>query len=123
MCPGNENASEWPPELDAVVAAPDNHRVLFEDEQMRVLEVKVRAGELEKLHHHRWPSVMVIDSLPNYVNYDKDGNQIMPAVPRAVHPEMPVIVRLPPQAAHFVHNIDSRPLHAIRIEYKNPGGT
>ena len=48
----------WPPQLDAVIAATTNHRVLMEDEAVRVLEVIVDPGERENLHHHRWPSIM-----------------------------------------------------------------
>jgi len=51
--------TEWPPHLDALVAAPANHRLLFEDDAVRVLEVTVEPGERENLHHHRWPSLMV----------------------------------------------------------------
>jgi hypothetical protein len=47
---------EWPPHLEALVAAPANHRLLHEDDEVRVLEVTVEPGERENLHHHRWPS-------------------------------------------------------------------
>ncbi len=33
------NGTEWPLHLNAVVAAPANHRLLFEDDAVRVLEV------------------------------------------------------------------------------------
>lgn len=69
---------EWPPQLDAVIAAAKNHRVLMEDDAVRVLEVTVDPGERENLHHHRWPSIMVILARPNYVNRDAKGNVILP---------------------------------------------
>jgi predicted metal-dependent enzyme (double-stranded beta helix superfamily) len=112
--------ADWPPEGDGVAAAPNNHRVLLENENMRVLEVTLQPGERENVHHHQWPSVMVIDSRPNYVNYDKDGNIIRPAIEVSANPEMPIVARLPPQAAHSVLNTGSTPFHAIRIEYKHP---
>ena len=62
--------TEWPPHLDALVAAPANHRLLFEDDPVRVLEVTVQPGERENLHHHRWPSLMVVLARPNYRNFD-----------------------------------------------------
>lgn len=37
----------WPPELDAVVAAPDNHTVLMENDQVRVLEVILDTREMD----------------------------------------------------------------------------
>ena len=94
--------------------------MLFENENMRVLEVTVQPGERENVHHHQWPSVMVIDSRPSYINYDKDGNTTKPAIEIKANPEMPIIARLPPQAPHAVLNTGSTSFHAIRIEYKRP---
>lgn len=118
MCSGFEEAAKWPQEQDAISAAPKNHRVILENEDIRVLEVTVQPGERETLHHHRWPSVMIVDARPKYVNYDKDGNEIKPAVQAPGNPVMPIMVRLPAQAAHYIHNVDNKPFHAIRIEYK-----
>lgn len=47
--------------LDAVVAAPKNHRVLFEDDHIRILEVTVQPGETENIHIHRNASVQIYD--------------------------------------------------------------
>ena len=118
MCAGRETVAQWDPDQEAVKAAPKNHRVLLENDELRVLEVTVRPGERENAHHHRWPSVMIIDARPKYINYDKDGNEIPPAVKLAAAPEMPLVVKLPAQATHDIHNLDSYAFHAIRVEYK-----
>ena len=68
--------TDWPPHLEALVAAPANHRLLHEDDEVRVLEVTVQPGERENLHHHRWPSIMVVLARPDYRNFDADGNEI-----------------------------------------------
>ena len=47
--------SSWDPALDAVIAAPKHHKVLFENERLRVLEVTLEANDEEPIHHHRWP--------------------------------------------------------------------
>ena len=39
--------STWDPALDAVVAAPANHKVLFENDNLRVLEVNLAPDEEE----------------------------------------------------------------------------
>ena len=39
-----ENNWTWPPSMDAVVAAPESHRVLFENDDVRALEVTIAAG-------------------------------------------------------------------------------
>src|SRR5215207_11351683 len=94
--------TEWPPHLEALVAAPANHRLLHEDDGMRVLEVMVEPGERENLHHHRWPSIMVVLARPNYVNRDAKGNVIPPAGGTPADLVLPRAVRLPPQATHAV---------------------
>jgi hypothetical protein len=53
----------WDPSLDSLATAPANHRLLYEDESIRVLSVSIAPGQTEPRHHHRWPSVFVIDSL------------------------------------------------------------
>ena len=58
---GAEGSWDWPPSMDAVVAAPKSHRVLFENADVRVLEVTIAAGHREPEHTHRDPSVMVVD--------------------------------------------------------------
>jgi hypothetical protein len=45
---------------DAIVAAPNNHRVVFENEKVRVLEITIKPGEKEPFHVHPMPSVMNI---------------------------------------------------------------
>ena len=85
----------WPPHLDALVAAPANHRLLLENDDVRILDVSVEPGERENLHHHRWPSIMVVLSRPNYRNFDADGNDIPPS--GGMSAELPRALRLPPQ--------------------------
>jgi len=41
----NLDTSKWDPALDAVVAAPANHKVLFENAHLRVLEVNLAPDE------------------------------------------------------------------------------
>ena len=44
---GAEDDWTWPPSMDAVVAAPGSHQVLFENDDVRVLEVTTAAGHRE----------------------------------------------------------------------------
>ena len=57
------DTSTWDPALDAVVAAPANHKVLFENDNLRVLEVNLAPDEEEPVHHHRWRSIFVLDKV------------------------------------------------------------
>src|SRR5580698_6447627 len=63
----------WPDSMDAVSAAPKNHKVLYEDERVRILEVTVEPGEKENMHYHRWPSVLIVDSPEKKKEYTSDG--------------------------------------------------
>src|SRR5271157_1726750 len=55
--PADLHPATWDPALDAVIAAPKHHKVLFENGQLRVLEVTLEPNDEEPVHHHRWPSV------------------------------------------------------------------
>ena len=110
------NPSTWKAEQEALKAAPGNHKVIFENADIRVLSVTVAPGETEPLHNHPWPSVMVIDSLTKLADYDAAGKEIKLPLPAKL--EFPVIAKMPPQAAHRVKNLDTKPFHAIRIEFK-----
>jgi hypothetical protein len=115
---------EWPPHLDAPVAAPANHRLLLKDDTVRVLQVSVEPGERENLHHHRWPSIMLVLARPNYVNRDANGNLIPPDGGMPADPMLPRAVRLPPQATHAIEVAADAPhrIHGIRIEFRTPEG-
>jgi quercetin dioxygenase-like cupin family protein len=63
-----------PEETDAVIAAPENHEVLFQIDQVRVLRVTIQPGEVEKKHTHKWPGVFTIYRLPKIRYYDEKGN-------------------------------------------------
>jgi hypothetical protein len=67
-----ESNWSWSPSMDAVVAAPESHRVLFENDDVRVLEVIIAAGHRESEHTHRDPSVMIVDR-PARIRYYQGG--------------------------------------------------
>jgi len=112
-----DDPSTWEPSMDAVTAAPENHKVLYEDEIVRVISVSVPPGTQEKPHHHRWPSVFVIDRMVKLEDYDgRTGERIPLPVPEQFEP--PLTVKMLPQPAHFVRNIDTAAFHGTRIEFK-----
>jgi hypothetical protein len=109
----------WDPKLDAVMVAPEHHVVLHEDDFIRVLSVRLPAGETEKPHHHRFPSVMIIDRGIKAQDFDGVTHQVIArSSPGESDPMLPVVVRLPPQALHYFENLDTKAFHGIRIEFK-----
>ncbi len=113
----SSDPTTWDPALDAVTAAPRNHAVLYEDDVIRVLAVSVAPGETENPHHHRWPSVMVFDRTAKIRDYNGATGEANILPPREGLP-LPLTIKFPSQALHYVQNCDTRPIHATRIEFK-----
>ena len=104
----------WTPESDALVAAPQHHKVLFENDEVRVLEVTVPPGVREPLHAHRYPSVLYYVSAAHLKEYSPG----IPAVDRG-HKEDGEVIFLPVGPPHQMENLESsKPLQAIRVELK-----
>jgi len=118
--------STWDPALDAVAAAPKNHRVIFENDRLRVLEVTLEPEEEEPTHHHRWPSVFVLDQVQGPV-YDMtpDGEALPPNrdVMRALEAwdgQGCLVANMAPQPAGRVFNASGKTIHGIRVDVKTP---
>ncbi len=105
-------------ETDAVIAAPNSHKVLFENDKVRVLEVIILPGQKEPMHTHERSSVMMIDSSTRIKYYGEDGVGVE-YPERKESKEKPFIEWLEPEGLHAVENLDStKTYHAVRIEIK-----
>ncbi|MGE5195738.1 MAG: hypothetical protein ACM3JI_00210 [Anaerolineae bacterium] len=110
----------WTENKDAMVAAVNNHRVLFENQDVRVLEVVIRPGEKEELHTHRWKSIFIVDSLADMRYYGADGRIVFerPAPPFRVAGT--TFTWKEPEGLHAIENLSqTQILHGIRIELKD----
>lgn len=109
----------WPDSLDAIVAAPDSHRVVFENDRTRVLEVLIEPGRREPTHTHHWPSVMLVDR-PARIRY-YTGDTLTYTSPEQPAPAEsgPRMSWLDPEGPHSVENIDDHLYGAFRIEFKH----
>jgi predicted metal-dependent enzyme (double-stranded beta helix superfamily) len=111
------NPATWDPALDGVLVAPENHAILYEDDEIRVISVTIAPGATEKPHHHRLPSIFVVDRLVKLRDFNgATGEEIPLPIPKDV--EFPITLRFPPQPLHYVENLDTRAFHATRIEFK-----
>ncbi len=54
----SQGVCPWPGDLDGVKAAPETHKVIFENEHVRVLEVKIPPHSKEPVHTHCLPSTL-----------------------------------------------------------------
>jgi hypothetical protein len=107
----------WDPALDAVLAAPENHTVLYEDDLIRVISVRVAPRATEKPHHHRFPAVFVIDRMVKLRDFNGVTRQEI-SLPIPKDAVVPITLKFAPQPLHFVENFDTKPFHATRIEFK-----
>ena len=67
----------WPDALDAVIAAPKHHGLVFGNEQVRVLDTHIPAGDIVPDHTHRWPAVYYTISFSDFIRRDQDGNLLI----------------------------------------------
>jgi quercetin dioxygenase-like cupin family protein len=112
------NPASWPDSLDAVAAAPQNHKVVLENERVRVLEVTVRPGEKEPLHMHRMPSVMYVMAEDNIRDYDAEGKLLYDSSTDNARLKSPYTIWMEPQAPHRVENLSKKPVRLLRVELK-----
>jgi hypothetical protein len=114
----------WDPALDAAVAAPKHHKVLFENEGLRVLEVTLEPNGEEPVHHHRWPSVFVFDQVKGPIHdFAPDGTQLplnrdVVKAAQGWNGQECLVANMAPQPAGRVLNASDKTLHGIRIEMK-----
>ncbi len=59
--------------MDALLAAPASHRLLLENDQVRVLDVVIEAGAREPEHTHQAASVMIVDEPARIRYYQGDA--------------------------------------------------
>ena len=120
----NSDSSSWDPALDAVTAAPKHHKVLFENERLRVLEVTIEGHDEEPVHHHRWSSVFVLDQLHGPVHdIAPDGVPLPPNrdVMKAIQDwdgKGCLVVHMAPQPPGRVRNASDKIVHGVRVEMK-----
>jgi len=67
----------WPDSLDALVAAPDHHTLLLENERVRVVRTRILRGQIVPVHTHRWPGVLIITAWSDLIRRDPEGNVLL----------------------------------------------
>ena len=108
-------------DLDAVVAAPKNHRIVLENDEVRVLQVDVAPGETEAIHEHRWPSVLHIQSAQPAIDisFERRGGKMVETGRRRLPAgSPPAAIWVPRQGAHAVRNLGNDPFRLLRVELK-----
>jgi len=127
--PKFSDAWPYPIAYDSYVAAPNNHKLLYEDDHVRLLEVTIRPGETENIHGHPYPSVFANDAVPGVTGKDHalDPNSPLNGQGAGSGPapagfEGPSCSTMGPQAPHQATNTGIVPMHFYRIEFKRIDG-
>lgn len=112
--------SNWPESLDALIAAPDHHKLLFENERVRVLDTCIPAGDRTPVHTHQWPGALHVLSWSNFVRYDDKGNILVDSRKVDGFKVPPKVVWSAPLPPHSLENVGEADLHIISVELKEP---
>ena len=110
----------WPDSLDALVAAPKHHKLVFENERVRLLEVRIPPGATVPVHTHRWPSLIYVAKQSDFLRRDGAGNLIFDSRTIGPPPDEPMGQWTPPLPPHSVENIGTREILLITTELKEP---
>jgi mannose-6-phosphate isomerase-like protein (cupin superfamily) len=113
-----ETAWPWPDDLDGPIAAPENHVAIFENDEVRVLDVRIAVGETAPLHTHQRPTIMYIRSGSHFIRRDETGAVLFDS--RAVEPpfEMPRVQWSSSTPAHTLENTGDEDFVLIAVELK-----
>src|SRR5262249_23486633 len=93
----------WPDELDAVIAAPKHHRIVFENDGMRMLDTRIPVGDTVPVHTHRWPGVYYTVQFSHFQRRDGEGKLLFDS--RTVTGPRPLAAWLEYLEPHSVENV------------------
>lgn len=110
---------------DAVHVAPGSHRVMFEDDHVRVLEILLPSLAAEPVHIHALPSVIYGETGGEggarflYTTYRMENGRFIPVESQEISPTSGTrAVWTPPEGPHAITNIGPVPVRFTRIEIK-----
>ena len=110
---------------DAVTAAPEQHRVMFEDDHVRVLQINLPPFQQEPIHVHALPSVIEGETGgPGgakfaYIQYRFLDGKFIEIGRHEVSPTAGYrAVWTEPEGPHAIANLSGVPVRFTRIEIK-----
>jgi quercetin dioxygenase-like cupin family protein len=112
----------WPDALDALVAAADHHRNLFENDSVRVLETHIPAGAQTAVHTHRWPNVQHVLSTTDFVRRDGRGEILFDTRAGGNRPAEGETLWSEPLPPHSIENVGESDLRVFMVELKSASG-
>ena len=106
--------------LDAVKGtAAAHHKLLLENDQVRVLETKIRPGERTAVHIHPWSAVQYVVSFSDFVRYDENGKVLLDSRTLSKKPQVGEALWSGPVPRHSIENVGKTDLTVIAVELKS----
>lgn len=108
-----QDKSVFPDGYDAMQAAPSSHKVIFENEFVRVLEVTVPpAGSTIPMHHHRWPSFFLswdTGGKSPHIRYHRPDGSVTdhPSTEEPIHPGAWSVGWMKPEPMHAIEVVEN----------------
>jgi hypothetical protein len=119
----------YPDSTDSIRAAPRQHWLRYEDQNIRLLEVMYRAGEQgDAMHGHPYASVFAMDApfdgeiTDEHLDLDKAKTEAMGRGAAPAGMQFPTCSTMGPQSPNRPFNHSKLPLHFYRIEFKRLDG-
>jgi hypothetical protein len=106
----------WPPELDALIAAPKHHKLILENDRMRLIDTIIPVGETVPVHTHQWPGVYYTIQFSHFVRRDGEGTLLFDS--RTITGDRPGTAFLENLPPHSVENVGDVDIHLISVELK-----
>jgi len=113
-----KNLQRFPDALDPLIASPQHHKLLFENEFVRVLDANIPAGEITNLHTHKYPASLYFISWSDFIRYDADGHVLLDSSTLEKVPLPGSAMWSNPLPAHALKNVGKIDLHVISVEIK-----
>ncbi|MEQ1730015.1 MAG: cytoplasmic protein [Vicinamibacterales bacterium] len=108
----------WPADLDALQAAPAQHRLVLENARVRVLDTRIAPGETTPVHTHQWPAVHHVVSWSAFVRRDDNGDVLLDTRLAGVEAAPGEVLWGQPLGPHTLENVGTTPLHILSVELK-----
>jgi quercetin dioxygenase-like cupin family protein len=105
--------------MDALIAAPKHHTLLFENDRVRILDTRVVPGETVPVHTHRWPSVLHVLAWGDFVRRDGDGQVLVDTRKNAPIARPPTVIWSEPLPPHSLENVGPSEFHVVSVEIKD----
>lgn len=104
--------------LDGPIGAPDHHRVVFENDRVRVIRAVIPAGDTAPLHTHLTPHLIIVTSGSQFVRRAPDGSVLLDTREQEAEVALPPFLWTDGIPAHTLENVGPDAIVTLAVELK-----